>query len=135
VLAHFSGTDDPVDDLVQVLRINHHSVVMMDRDGNTETDVLNAHKGRILQELGPDSCWVTQGREVENYLRPELVRGYLSDRYGREVTVAFEADADFADVIDKATAGLSGPRVRYAKEKVRYAREFAKLMTKPGFPR
>ena len=68
VLSHFSGEDDPVADLVQVLRINRNAMWMMDRDGDDETAKLNAHKGRIIEELGNDSCWVTKGREVENYL-------------------------------------------------------------------
>jgi predicted ATP-dependent endonuclease of OLD family len=90
VLAHFSGTDDPVDDLVTVLRINRHAVIMMDRDGDNETATLNANKKRIAEELGSDSCWVTAGREVENYLRPELISSVLTQKYNAPVTVTFD---------------------------------------------
>src|SRR5262245_9835315 len=60
LLAHLSCEDDPVADLFRVLRINRHALLMVDRDGDNEAAQLNQSKERILDELGPDSCWVTE---------------------------------------------------------------------------
>jgi hypothetical protein len=128
VLAHFCCADDPVEDLVQVLRINRNAVVMMDRDGDDSTAKLSASKARILAELGQGSCWVTQGREIENYLPKGLVERYLTERYGKTITVQFSADDRLGEALARATEG-EGRKARYDDEKVDYAREFCQLMT------
>lgn len=128
VLAHFCCADDPAEDLVEVLRINRHAVVMMDPDGDAATAKLNASKARILAELGQGSCWVTQGREIENYLPKALFERYLAERYGTAVTVQFSADDRLGDALAEATEG-EARKVRYDDEKVDYARAFCQLMT------
>jgi hypothetical protein len=128
VLAHFCCADDPVEDLVEVLKINRNALVMMDRDGDSATAKLNASKERILKELGPESCWVTQGREIENYLRPQLLERYLSEKYGKSIVVRVSRNGRLGKALASATAGEK-PKVRYDDEKVDYARAFCKLMT------
>jgi hypothetical protein len=129
VLAHFSCADDPVEDLVQVLRINRNAVVIMDRDGDDETAQLNRNKARILSELGNGSCWVTSGREIENYLPSDLIKRYLSQRYGKAIAVRFGPDAHLDKSIASSIRAEHGPKVRYAQAKVGYARELCALMT------
>jgi hypothetical protein len=123
VLAHFSAADDPAEDLVQVLRINKHALVVMDRDGDDETTLLNRSKDRILGELGPDACWVTRGREIENYLPVALVRRALKDQYPAVEQVQFDAN----DSLDEVLVGMANGPSRY--EKVPFARRFCDAMT------
>lgn len=127
VLTHFSGQDDPVEDMVQVLRINRNAMFMLDRDGDSETANLNASKARIIQELGADSCWVTQGREVENYLPVELVNATLTNQYGEPVTANFDQTNDrVSEAVETALNAISR-RTSYGK--VTFAREFCDGMT------
>ncbi len=130
VLAHFSAADDAVEDFVQVLRINRHAMMVIDRDGDAETALLNKNKQRIITELGKDACWVTQGREIENYLPASLIENYLGIRFGKAIALKrWTMNSRLDNVIAKSTEDEAGARIRYSLEKVRYAREFCDLMT------
>ncbi len=128
VLPHFSCDDAAVGDFIQLLRINRNAVVMMDRDGDHEAAVLNEHKGRIIEELGEGSCWVTQGRTVENYLRRGLVEGYLKEVYGEDVPLGLSKDTEVLKAIEDAKKGKRG-KVRCADSKVSFARALTERMT------
>ena len=133
-LAHFTGCDEPQDDLVEVLRINQHAIFVMDRDDVRPDGSLTRTKARSQVEMdrnGDGLCWVTQGREIENYLRPELINAYLSKRVGQSGHVAFSKDVRLERAIAAATKGLDGPRADYAKEKVVWARGLVELMDSP----
>ena len=123
VLAHFSAADDPVDDLVQVLRINRHAVVVMDRDGDDEAVQLNRSKDRIQAELHPDACWVTQGREIENYVPLGLIRRSLAKGHPAVEQIEFGVN----DSLDEVLTGMSNGPGRY--DKVVFARRFCEAMT------
>jgi putative ATP-dependent endonuclease of the OLD family len=130
LLAHLSCEDDPVEDLVQVLRINRNALVMVDRDGDDETARLNKSKDRILDELGQDSCWVTQGREIENYLRLDLINRFLAVKKIEGLTViAFGPNDRLGEVLEKATESGGDKTLKYDRNKVGFARDFCGLMT------
>jgi putative ATP-dependent endonuclease of OLD family len=122
LLAHLTADDDPVEDLVKVLRINRHAAVIIDRDGDDESAPLNKSKERILRELREGACWITKGREVENYLPVELVRNALSDRYPDAKNLEFDSDSRVSEAIENLEGGPS----RY--DKVAFARLFSKQM-------
>lgn len=127
-LAHFSAADDPADDLVEVLRINRHAVFVMDRDRDYTGARLNATKERIVKEIGEDSCWVTQGREIENYLRAELLENYLGEKCRNPIKISFDENARLGESIAQAVNG-TGTSIPYDSRKVVYAREFSARMT------
>lgn len=57
-----------VNDLIPLLRLNRNAFVIMDRDGFSSQVKINATKTRIKSEIGDKLCWITKGREIENYL-------------------------------------------------------------------
>jgi len=69
-LAQLSADDESVTQLIQMLLINRNAVLVSDRDEDSETDKLNVTKQRVICELTRKNfiCWVTAGREIENYL-------------------------------------------------------------------
>ena len=77
LLAHLTmereSDDLTTDELVKLLRINQHSAILIDSDSKSGTDELNATKSRVKRECKAANvlCWVTDGREVENYIPPE----------------------------------------------------------------
>ena len=126
VLAHFTAADEPEDDLVQVLRINRHAIFRLDRDDVKDGGKLNATKERIIEELGEEQCWVTEGREIENYLRPELIDRCLTDKCGQTVNIEFTSESKLQEAITAATKDLDVTPVNHTK--VEYARAFCELM-------
>ena len=66
---------------VDLLRINPNVVVVIDRDGDSPEEPLREYKQRIQAEVGPDKCWITEGREIENYLPSSRLERFLKSRY------------------------------------------------------
>lgn len=131
VLAHFSGSDDPESDAVEVLRINKHAVFVMDRDDVGPDGKLNATKERIRDEMVRNNdglCWVTQGREIENYLRPSLLKSYLAKANRSPRELKFELDDHLEDAISQATTAPDSRKIDYASKKVAIARELVEMM-------
>jgi hypothetical protein len=80
-LAHMSFTDDETTggDFLKALHFARHCAVVVDSDREAEVDELKPYVRRIQSECQKGSmlCWVTAGREIENYL-PE---GVVIDAY------------------------------------------------------
>ena len=61
---------DEVKDFIALRRLNRRGVMLIDSDRDSAHKKINATKGRLKKEfdLGPGHAWVTEGREIENYL-------------------------------------------------------------------
>lgn len=82
LLAHLSLDRDSfpdVHDLVPLLRINQHTAIMIDSDKSKAAGEMNETKQRVRQECKKHNilCWVTDGREIENY----IPAGPIEDAY------------------------------------------------------
>jgi hypothetical protein len=79
--SHLSGDDlnDAVTDFISLRRLNRRAVIVIDSDRSTSSSPLNATKYRLMDEFnkGPGHAWVTEGREIENYLTPDHVKDAL----------------------------------------------------------
>ena len=69
-LSHLSADDQLVTDFINLNRLNRNVAVVIDSDKRSATSKLNDTKKRIATELRQNHGleWVTQGREIENYL-------------------------------------------------------------------
>jgi predicted ATP-dependent endonuclease of OLD family len=68
-------------DVIPLLKINKNAFVVIDRDGKTINVKLNNTKIRINQEIGDNNCWITNGREIENYLSDKIVSNWLFEKH------------------------------------------------------
>jgi predicted ATPase len=75
LLSHLSANDPEVDEFISLRRLNQHIVIVVDSDRSSVNEAINATKVRIESEFkqGPGFAWITQGREIENYVAPELM--------------------------------------------------------------
>ena len=74
LLSHERLTDAPVDALMKLLTVHGNSFVVIDSDRAANTDELGKQYAREFIEHCeyPERLWVTNGREVENYLHPRI---------------------------------------------------------------
>lgn len=77
LLSHLTGaTDEEWDtgnDLIKLRKLNQNAVVIIDSDKEHAKDEINTTKLRIEEEFADEGLvWITQGREIENYLDPEI---------------------------------------------------------------
>jgi len=88
--AHLSGNDidEAVEGFISLRRLNRRAVIVIDSDYVKSTDSLNPTKTRLVEEFkqGPGYPWVTQGREIENYVHPDQLRAAI-EKVAPSVTV------------------------------------------------
>jgi hypothetical protein len=80
--AHLSNSadTDEVGDFISLRHLNRRSVMILDSDKDQPNERLNATKVRLKREFdsGPGHAWITDGREIENYLEPRQVNKALA---------------------------------------------------------
>lgn len=76
--SHLSGVDmdGMLDDFISLRRLNRRAVIVIDSDRSKKGGKINNTKIRLRNEFdsGPGFCWITQGKEIENYLPKEQIQ-------------------------------------------------------------
>ena len=77
--SHLSGSDidkSEIEDFISLRRLNRRGVILIDSDRAKNSATLNNTKLRLEQEFnqGPGYAWITEGREIENYLPVEQIQ-------------------------------------------------------------
>ena len=70
LLSHLTGDPSSICSFVNLLKLNRNSFIVADSDKREESDSINDTKQRIKSEF-KDRCWITEGREIENYLNDD----------------------------------------------------------------
>lgn len=79
LISHLTASDDALNDFIKLRDLNRHMAIIIDSDRDAPNDSLKPHAQRILNEMsqGNGMVWITQGREVENYLDPTRLQEAL----------------------------------------------------------
>jgi predicted ATP-dependent endonuclease of OLD family len=75
LLSHLSADDEEVDEFISLRRINQNLAIIIDSDRKKKGQAMNPTKRRVRDEFnkGPGFAWITAGREIENYIPPQLM--------------------------------------------------------------
>jgi hypothetical protein len=116
LLAHVSADDVEIHEFVSLRRINQWLSILIDSDRTKQSDRINATKTRVRDEFdrGPGFAWVTYGREIENYIPPDVLIAAIRATHQRATIDANSTDR-FTDVM---TVTLNGRRRTADKIKV-----------------
>jgi predicted ATPase len=81
VLSHH-GFDDVEADLVKALSLSRNLAVIIDSDRRKPGGRISSTKARVRDEVAQQEgfCWITDGREIENYI-PASILGVLSAEF------------------------------------------------------
>lgn len=84
LLSHLSASDQEISDFIALRRLNRHLAIVIDSDKKSAHARINATKKRILDEFNADGGvgWLTQGREIENYVSPPDLDIAMRQVYG-----------------------------------------------------
>lgn len=79
LFSHLTASETAVDDLISLRRLNRNSAIVFDSDKSSPNAVLTDTKQRLQEEFstGNGLAWVTEGREIENYLDEVALRNSL----------------------------------------------------------
>jgi hypothetical protein len=93
LLSHLSVSDSEdednleqdLTDFISLLKINRNTVIMCDSDKSNKNDSLKPAIERIKSEFEDSEFqgfhWITDGREVENYLNPDIVEKIIKENH------------------------------------------------------
>jgi len=115
------------DEFISLLRINKNAMIIIDRDGISSNIQLNQTKKRINAETKKGNCWVTKGRESENYLRIDTLIRWLKEKFPdmseSEIKMEENEDDKLEDIISSANKKI---KIKYNEKKVEYSKEIIK---------
>ena len=128
LLAHISLVRDvEVRDLIRLVRINQHSAIVIDSDRRKPRQRLNSTKQRVRAEAEANGvrCWITDGREIENYLHHEAINDAYGELVGSSVAVSFGPYDSIEGSLKHSLRGRWKPGYSYDSAKAQRAREIA----------
>ncbi len=77
LLSHYEAEEreDKTEGLINILTTNRHAAIIMDSDKKVDRGHINETKRRIRDEFKDKGyfCWITKGKEIENYVASEAV--------------------------------------------------------------
>jgi len=75
--SHLSGNDveEMIENFISLRRLNRRNIIVIDSDKDKSRARINSTKKRLQGEFntGPGYAWITDGREIENYLPPAFL--------------------------------------------------------------
>ncbi len=107
------------DDLVNLININRNSIVIIDSDKKSIHSPINSTKKRIKKECEKNNimCWITKGREIENYIPDILVKKVKGFEKNKKSYSQFQNMEDFLDSLQK------GLGKKFLRDKISFSRE------------
>lgn len=129
LLSHLSPKDPEVTDFISLRRLNRNIVILMDSDIKSSGGRINDTKTRVQTELADEDgiAWITEGREVENYIPPPILKSAILATHSKASTVPaatrYQIAARFKDARGKLHQGSYIDKVKLAQQVVKTAPE------------
>lgn len=119
LLSQYSAKEET--DLISIITTNRNAVIVMDSDKRSQAIPLNDTKKRINQEFDKLGmfCWVTKGKEIENYIPKEAVELRFKRAINKECG-KYELFPEYIKPYDK----------NFTSRKVPFANEIKDYITK-----
>ena len=136
LLAHVGISDDDgvegARSLMDLLMLCRQGTVVIDSDKSSEGDQMGAKaiKLRVLEECNKSNsidCWITAGREIENYLPAKAIERIFGDKLEAEMTFSDFEGID--DALRLAWRDKPSPKEPYGNRKVKHARRIVELLS------
>jgi AAA ATPase domain len=90
LISHLSASDEFLEEFIKLRDLNRNLAIVIDSDREFDGAPLKPHAARIVEEMnsGNGMVWVTDGREVENYVPSEKIQGALKEIHSRTYLAA-----------------------------------------------
>ena len=126
LLAHLSAEiPDEVEASVSILATNRNAIILIDSDKRSKQSKINQTKIRLRSEfekLGA-LCWITKGKEIENYIPSEVVDDFWDLKNSKQV----DQYADFFGYLNLISSNQGD---KYRNKKTLLAEKIVAHMTK-----
>jgi predicted ATP-dependent endonuclease of OLD family len=119
LLSHYTAVefDEKTNNLINILTMNRNAIMVMDSDKKTLHSRINDTKRRIRDELKKKGmfCWITKGKEIENYVAAEAVNKLFKCELPQ-----IEPYEQFPDYIGKYDKSFISHKVETARKLCEY---------------
>lgn len=135
LLSHLSVDDDDVNEFISLRRLNRHTALILDSDKTSASVRINNTKARLVSEFDKTGgiAWVTKGREIENYIKHELLQEAVKEACGSvylrptaggqyDHALHFERFKRRASASTGRTSKITSPHIETIVDKVKVAR-------------
>lgn len=87
-----------------VFKLNPNAIIVIDSDKNNVKEALDETKALIIKQCEDSEVpvWITDGREIENYVPSQVIQRTLKEISDVDIEVEVGKFKKFSDVIDKA---------------------------------
>ncbi|HIF25003.1 MAG TPA: ATP-binding protein [Micavibrio sp.] len=88
LLSHLTTSDsETVEEFIQLQKLNQNTAILIDSDRKKPKQHINNTKKRVQSEFEDREqlCWVTEGREIENYISQDVYDAAMKEIYGTKV--------------------------------------------------
>lgn len=105
LLSHLSAENyDASNPNISILNTNRNAIILIDSDKRSRQSSINQTKKRIHEEFKKCNslCWITKGKEIENYIPKEVVNSHLKSSETKDVG-KYESFFDYLDLIENGT--------------------------------
>ncbi|MCM1184091.1 MAG: ATP-binding protein [Roseburia sp.] len=112
LLSQYSAEEET--DLISIITTNRNAAIVMDSDKINQTTRLTDTKKRIIEEFDKLDmfCWVTKGKEIENYIPKEAVE----KKFDKQVRKSCEKYELFPEYIKPYYKNFTNRKVPFANE-------------------
>lgn len=119
------------EELIEILKINQHAIVLIDSDKKSSRSHIGNTKRRVQAECESSEsvCWITDGREVENYLPSGVIQRWGSSRAEKSIEISFMPYDRLEEQVEAAVKEARAKSINYAANKVEYSREIVQHFT------
>lgn len=85
LIRHLTASDSAVDEFIKLRDLNRNMAIIIDSDRDSSTADLKPHAQRLLEEMNIDGgfVWITEGREMENYVDGARLQEALRELHPR----------------------------------------------------
>ena len=111
LLSHY--TTEETEDLINILSININAAIVIDSDKRSKQGHINDTKKRIQKEFEEKGmlCWITKGKEIENY----LPYGAINSAYSSKLETNCKQYELFPEYIERVCKNFSSKKIEFAK--------------------
>ena len=132
LLSHLTpSNDESIDDFILLSKLNQQLMIVMDSDRSPTRQGINSTKQRIKQEFveSPDLARVTKGREIENYLNPNILFDAVKECHPRKGVTKLEGHDQFECV----TKFVKNDGELETYDKLRVALKYIEIEEQPDY--
>jgi hypothetical protein len=96
LLSHLTANDPEVEEFISLRRLNRNIAVLIDSDRKSNNSKINETKQRIQAEFenGSGLAWITDGREIENYLDRNILEKTIREIYPAVTSIIYRTKFD-----------------------------------------